>query len=117
MFVIFSLFNSAARTLCFLFFTDVADRADPAPAVFNIDSTFLEFTLREDAARDTVGTRFCCVDGTIFTFVVSRGFTFCCVVAVRETTRCCGFAAVLAFLDAFCVLSARFVVVVARPTD
>ena len=73
---------------------------------------FLEFTLREDAARDTVEARFCCVDGTIFTFVVSRVFIFCCVVAVRETTRCCGFVAVLAFLDVFCVLSALFVLAV-----
>ena len=70
------------------------------------------------ATRDDVFTRCAFVVG-VFTFVVSRGFTVCGAVVVRDTTRCCGFTAVLAFLVAFCVLLCLFadVVAVARPEE
>ena len=57
-------------------------------------------------AREVVERRFsACVVAVMV--VLSRGFTVCLTV-VRDVFFCCGWVAVLAFLEAFCVLSARF---------
>ena len=56
-----------------------------------------------------------------FIIAALRGFTLCFVVvdvvAVRDTTRCCGFVAVLVFLAAFCVLSLLSMVALSRYQD
>ena len=100
MFVIFSLSNAVARLIRFAFCETTAEREEAEPKDGVLVSVLRKFTVLEGVERDVVETRFVCSTGNLMV-AVSRGFTFCEEVVVRETIRCCGLVDVRVFLDAF----------------